>query len=69
MELVTKKLIGLLLFVIGLILFLVEHKVLPHMPKNPEKWDELHSKYYRQIKFAGRVSLLLGLTFLLTGNF
>ena len=68
MEFLTKKFLGLLLFSIGIILFLVEYKALPHRPKNPEKWDELHSKYYRQIKLTGRVSLLLGLTFILTGN-
>ena len=68
MEFFTKKFIGILLFSIGIILFLVEYKALPHRPQNPEKWDELHAKYYRQIKLSGRVSLLLGLTFILTGG-
>ena len=68
MEFLTKKFLGLLLLSIGIILFLVEYKALPHRPKNPEKWDELHAKYYRQIKLIGRVSLLLGLTFILTGG-
>ncbi|MCL2480396.1 MAG: hypothetical protein FWF38_01650 [Spirochaetaceae bacterium] len=68
MEFLAKKLVGLLLLTIGIVMFLVEYKALPHRPKNPQKWDELHAKYYRQIKLSGRVSLLLGLTFILTGG-
>jgi len=68
MDFWAKKIIGLLLLTFGIVLFLVEYKALPHRPKNPQKWDELHAKYYRQIKLSGRVSLLLGLTFILTGG-
>jgi len=68
MEFWAKKLVGLILLVFGIVMFLVEYKALPHRPKNPQKWDELHAKYYRQIKLSGRVSLLLGLTLILTGG-
>ena len=66
MAFMARMFAGLILFAVGLILFLVEYKALPHRPKNPEKWDALHEKYYRQIKLVGRISLLLGLTFILT---
>ena len=62
----TKLLAGVILTALGLTFFLVEHKALPHRPKNPQKWDELHARHYRKIKLIGRISLLLGLTFILT---
>ena len=68
MDFITDRILGFLMIFIGVIFFLVEAKALPHNPKNPEKWDELHAKYYRQIKFAGRISLLLGLTFTIVGG-
>ncbi|MCL2792572.1 MAG: hypothetical protein FWD87_05705 [Spirochaetaceae bacterium] len=66
MDFLARISIGISMFSFGLMLFLVEYKALPHRPKNPEKWDELHAKYYRQIKLSGRIFLLLGLTFILT---
>ncbi|MBP5739850.1 MAG: hypothetical protein J6W68_02995 [Spirochaetia bacterium] len=45
--------------------FLMEFKAFPHRPKNPEWWDEFHAKHVRHIRLLGRMSLLLGLTFLL----
>ncbi len=65
MDLAARKILGFLMIVVGIMLFLVEAKALPHRPKNPEKWDALHAKYYRQIKLSGRVFLLLGLTFVI----
>ena len=65
-QVILKKIIAAVMLIIGIIFFLVEFKALPHNPKNPEKWDELHSKYYRAIKMTGRICLLLGLTFMLT---
>ncbi len=62
----TKRLFGILMTVTGILLFLFEFKAIPHKPADPKKWDELHAKYYRQIKLAARVFLLLGLTFSLT---
>jgi hypothetical protein len=43
----------------------MEFKAFPHNPKNPEWWDAFHAKHVRQIRLAGRMCLLLGLTFLL----
>ena len=63
-----RRLLGFSMVAIAIILFLVEFKALPHRPKNPEKWDELHAKYYRQIKLTCRVFFLLGLTFSLLGE-
>lgn len=63
---ILKKLTGAVMIIIGMTFFLVEHKALPHNPKNPEKWDELHKKFFRPIKMSARIFLLLGLTFLLT---
>ncbi len=63
---ILKKTAAVVMLIIGIVFFLVEFKALPHKPKDPEKWDKLHSKYYRAIKMTGRVCLLLGLTFMLT---
>lgn len=63
---VLKKTAAALMIAAGIVFFLVEHKALPHKPKNPEKWDNIHAKYYRAIKMTGRICLLLGLTFMLT---
>jgi len=68
MDFFAKKFTGMILLTIGLLLFLVEFKALPHRPNNPEKWDELHKKYLRHIKLSGRVCLLLGLTLILTSG-
>ena len=68
MEFITNRFFGILLVAISLVLFLVEAKALPHNPKNPEKWDALHAKYYRVIKFSKLIFLLLGLTFVFTGG-
>jgi len=62
----AKKLLGLIMILIGVVFFLFEFKALPHKPADPQKWDQLHSKYFRQIRMSGRVFLLLGLTFTLT---
>ena len=61
-----RMIFGLILLTTGLILFLVEFKILPHQPSNPEKWDELHAKHHRAIKVSNKIFLLLGLTFILT---
>ncbi|MCL2293928.1 MAG: hypothetical protein FWC36_03575 [Spirochaetes bacterium] len=58
---------GAILLAAGLVMFLVEFKILPYMPSNPEKWDELHTKHFRVIKLSNKILLLLGLTFLFTG--
>ena len=63
---ILKKAAAAVLIITGIVFFLVEFKALPHKPANPEKWDELHAKYYRAIKMTGRICLLLGLTFMLT---
>ncbi len=63
---ILKKAAAAVLILVGIVFFLVEYKALPHNPKNPEKWDELHARYYRGIKMTGRICLLLGLTFMLT---
>lgn len=61
-----KKILGLIMIIIGIVFFLVEFKALPHNPSDPRKWDQLHAKYFRQIRMGGRIFLLLGLTFFLT---
>ncbi len=62
----AKKILGIIMILIGVVFFLFEFKALPHNPADPQKWDQLHSKYFRQIRMSGRVFLLLGLTFALT---
>ena len=63
---ILKKITGIVMITIGILFFLLEYKAIPHNPKNPEKWDELHKKYIRPVKMSARIFLLLGLTFLLT---
>jgi hypothetical protein len=63
---ILKKMTGAIMITIGMTFFLLEHKAIPHNPKNPEKWDALHKKFIRPIKMSARIFLLLGLTFLLT---
>ena len=60
-----KMILGSVLIVASMIGFLMEFKAFPHNPKNPEWWDAFHAKHIRQIRLAGRMCLLLGLTFLL----
>ena len=60
-----KMMLGSVLIVASMIGFLMEFKAFPHNPKNPEWWDAFHAKHIRQIRLAGRMCLLLGLTFLL----
>ena len=62
---IAKKASGILMIAIGLTFFLIEHKSIPHNPKNPEKWDAFHKKFFGPIKMSARVFLLLGLTFLI----
>ncbi|MDX9801131.1 MAG: hypothetical protein RBT69_07335 [Spirochaetia bacterium] len=62
----TKKLLGIVMILIGVVFFLFEFKALPHNPADPKKWDHLHAKYFRQIRMSGRIFLLLGLTFTVT---
>ena len=62
----SKKILGIIMTAIGIILFLFEFKALPQNPADPKKWDDLHARYYRQIKLSARVFLLLGLTFIMT---
>jgi ribose/xylose/arabinose/galactoside ABC-type transport system permease subunit len=66
MEFFSRMTLGMIMLIIGIILFLVEFKALPHKPQNPQKWDELHSKYFRQIKLSNKLFLLLGLIFIST---
>ena len=65
-SIILKKAAAAVLIVTGILFFLVEYKALPNKPKNPEKWDNLHARYFRAIKMTGRICLLLGLTFMLT---
>ena len=60
-----KMILGSVLIIASMIGFLMEFKAFPHNPKNPEWWDAFHAKHIRQIRLAGRMCLLLGLTFLL----
>ncbi|MBR4684428.1 MAG: hypothetical protein IKO95_06380 [Spirochaetia bacterium] len=62
---VFKMILGSVLIIASMIGFLMEFKAFPHNPKNPEWWDAFHAKHIRQIRLAGRMCLLLGLTFLL----
>ena len=62
---VFKMMLGCVLIAASMIGFLMEFKAFPHNPKNPEWWDAFHAKHIRQIRLAGRMCLLLGLTFLL----
>ena len=62
---VQHHMIGSILIFIAMLGFLMEFKAFPHNPKNPEWWDAFHAKHIRHIRLLGRMSLLLGLTFLL----
>lgn len=62
---IFKLILGSILIFISMLGFLMEFKAFPHRPKNPEWWDEFHAKHVRHIRLLGRMSLLLGLTFLL----
>ena len=62
---VFKMILGSVLIIASMTGFLMEFKAFPHNPKNPEWWDAFHAKHIRQIRLAGRMCLLLGLTFLL----
>lgn len=57
--------LGCVLITLAMLLFLMEFKAFPHNPSNPQWWDEFHAKHVRKIRLGGRMSLLLGLTFLL----
>ena len=63
MDIYGKRVAGYILMTAGILLFLVEFKAIPHKPENPKKWDELHKKYFTQIRISARTCLLLGLTF------